>query len=148
MQTVPQAGPTLLGFDVIWIATCLSAVATLAALLAIYAATTVRDPMAVLDAELRIERVNPAFCRVFGIEPATAVGRLVGELAGANWLRPELRRQLEQVISIDRPFEGLELSLDENVAASGMVLNARRIARAGGKPGLLLLAGNAVARGR
>jgi tight adherence protein C len=45
MDPVP-AGPTLLGFDVIWIATCLSAVATFAVLLAIYAATTVRDPMA------------------------------------------------------------------------------------------------------
>src|SRR5689334_6379269 len=41
-----QAHPTLLGFDVIWIATMLSAVATFAVLLAIYAATTVRDPMA------------------------------------------------------------------------------------------------------
>jgi len=40
------AGPTLLGFDVIWIATCLSAVATFAVMLAIYAATTVKDPMA------------------------------------------------------------------------------------------------------
>ena len=39
-------GPTLLGFDVIWIATMLSAVATFAVLIAIYAATTVRDPMA------------------------------------------------------------------------------------------------------
>ncbi len=38
--------PTLLGFDVIWIATLLSAVATFAVLMAIYAATTVRDPMA------------------------------------------------------------------------------------------------------
>ena len=40
------AGPTLLGFDVIWIATILSAVATMAVLVAIYAATTARDPMA------------------------------------------------------------------------------------------------------
>src|SRR5256885_3477274 len=39
-------GPTLLGFDVIWVATMLSAVATFAVLLAIYAATTVKDPMA------------------------------------------------------------------------------------------------------
>src|SRR6476620_7122878 len=46
MQAMPSAGPTLLGFDVIWIATCLSAVATFAVLLAIYAATTARDPMA------------------------------------------------------------------------------------------------------
>jgi tight adherence protein C len=43
---MPAPGPTLLGFDVMWIATLLSAVATLAVLTAIYAATTVRDPMA------------------------------------------------------------------------------------------------------
>ena len=40
------SGPTLLGFDVVWIATLLSAVATFAVLIAIYAATTVKDPMA------------------------------------------------------------------------------------------------------
>ncbi|HVL29407.1 MAG TPA: type II secretion system F family protein [Sphingomicrobium sp.] len=39
-------GPTILGLDVIWIATLLSAVATMAVLTAIYAATTVKDPMA------------------------------------------------------------------------------------------------------
>ena len=38
--------PTLLGVDVIWVATVLSAVATLAVMTAIYAVTTVRDPMA------------------------------------------------------------------------------------------------------
>ena len=42
---MPATGPTLLGFDVLWIATILSGVATMAVLLAIYAATTVRDPM-------------------------------------------------------------------------------------------------------
>jgi tight adherence protein C len=46
MQAAPPTGPTLLGFDVIWIATCLSAIATFAVLTAIYAATTVKDPMA------------------------------------------------------------------------------------------------------
>ncbi len=38
--------PTLLGVDVFWVATLLSGVAAFAVLLAIYAATTVRDPMA------------------------------------------------------------------------------------------------------
>jgi tight adherence protein C len=46
MQQVPGTGPHILGFDVIWIATLLSAVASFAVLLAIYAATTVKDPMA------------------------------------------------------------------------------------------------------
>ncbi|MEG3087280.1 type II secretion system F family protein [Sphingomonas sp. PB4P5] len=39
------AGPTILGIDVTMVATILAAVAALAVLLAIYAATTVRDPM-------------------------------------------------------------------------------------------------------
>jgi tight adherence protein C len=46
MQAAPSSGPTILGFDVIYIATMLSAVATFAVMLAIYAATTVKDPMA------------------------------------------------------------------------------------------------------
>jgi tight adherence protein C len=42
----PASGPTILGIDVLMAATLLSAVATVAVLVAIYAATTVRDPMA------------------------------------------------------------------------------------------------------
>src|SRR5438309_2392055 len=47
MQDVtPAAGPTVMGIDVFMVATGLAAVATMAVLVAIYAATTVRDPMA------------------------------------------------------------------------------------------------------
>jgi tight adherence protein C len=42
----PAAGPTILGVDILMVATALAAVATFAALVAIYAVTTVRDPMA------------------------------------------------------------------------------------------------------
>jgi tight adherence protein C len=42
----PASGPTVLGIDVVMVATALAAVATFAVLVAIYAATTVRDPMA------------------------------------------------------------------------------------------------------
>jgi len=41
-----HSGPTLMGVDVLLVATILAAVAAFAVLLAIYAATTVRDPMA------------------------------------------------------------------------------------------------------
>ncbi len=40
------SGPTILGIDVVFVATALTAVATFAVLVAIYAGTTVRDPMA------------------------------------------------------------------------------------------------------
>jgi tight adherence protein C len=45
-MTVPASGPTVLGIDVVMVATFMAAVATFAVLVAIYAATTVKDPMA------------------------------------------------------------------------------------------------------
>ena len=45
MLTTPP-GPTILGFDVVWVGTLLAFLAASAVLLAIYAAVTVRDPMA------------------------------------------------------------------------------------------------------
>jgi tight adherence protein C len=42
----PIAHPTILGVDVLWVATLLAGVAAFAVLVAIYAATTVKDPMA------------------------------------------------------------------------------------------------------
>src|ERR1051326_3015187 len=42
----PGHGPTIMGIDVVMVGSILSAIATFAILVAIYAATTVRDPMA------------------------------------------------------------------------------------------------------
>ena len=46
MFNQPAAGPQLMGIDVVWVATLLAGIAVLAMMVAIYAATTVRDPMA------------------------------------------------------------------------------------------------------
>ncbi|HEX6376342.1 MAG TPA: type II secretion system F family protein [Allosphingosinicella sp.] len=45
-MTTPATGPTVMGIDVVMVATFMAAVATFAVLVAIYAATTVKDPMA------------------------------------------------------------------------------------------------------
>jgi len=45
-DATPTHGPTIMGIDVLMVATFLAAIATFAVLVAIYAATTVRDPMA------------------------------------------------------------------------------------------------------
>ncbi len=42
----PASGPTIMGIDVVMVGTFMAAVATFSMLIAIYAATTVRDPMA------------------------------------------------------------------------------------------------------
>src|SRR3954467_5687974 len=71
MQQAPSGGPHILGFDVIWIATMLSAVATFAVLLAIYAATTVKDPMA-----RRVKALNECHPELkAGSVAATNIGR-------------------------------------------------------------------------
>ena len=44
LKTPP--GPTLMGIDVIWVGTILVFVAALASMMAVYAAVTIRDPMA------------------------------------------------------------------------------------------------------
>src|SRR3954467_9162605 len=44
-QAPTSTGPTLLGVDVLFVATLLAGVAALAVMYAIYTATTVRDPM-------------------------------------------------------------------------------------------------------
>lgn len=46
MNNSQPAGPEFMGVDVIWVASILTAVASFAVILAIYAAITVRDPMA------------------------------------------------------------------------------------------------------
>jgi tight adherence protein C len=43
---IAASGPTLLGVDVLWVATILAGVATLSMMLALYAVVTVKDPMA------------------------------------------------------------------------------------------------------
>jgi tight adherence protein C len=45
-MTTPASGPTIMGIDVVMVATFMAAIATFAVLVAIYAATTVKDPMA------------------------------------------------------------------------------------------------------
>ena len=46
LTLAPASGPTLLGVDVILVGTILAGIAALAMIMAIYAAVTVKDPMA------------------------------------------------------------------------------------------------------
>ena len=46
MIIAPSTGPHILGFDVIWVGTILAGIAAAALVLAVYAAVTVKDPMA------------------------------------------------------------------------------------------------------
>ncbi|MBN1657725.1 MAG: PAS domain-containing protein, partial [Anaerolineae bacterium] len=67
---------------------------------------TVREPLVILDANLRVDTANRAFYDKFGIDPTQAEGKLLYELGNRQWDIPRLRELLEEIIPDDEVFEG------------------------------------------
>lgn len=49
---------------------------------------TVREPLAVLDAQLRVKYVNRSFYKTFGVTPEDTDNRLIYELGNGQWNIP------------------------------------------------------------
>ena len=62
---------------------------------------TVREPMLVLNADLRVRRANRSFYRTFRVTPEETVGRLIYDLGDQQWDIPWLRKLLEEVLPKD-----------------------------------------------
>ncbi len=80
---------------------------------------TVRQPLVVLDKDLRVKSANRAFCETFRVSPEETQGRLVYELGNSQWDIPKLRRFLEEAQrETEERFRTLyESSLDGIAAA-------------------------------
>lgn len=101
---------------------------------------TVRDPLLVLGADLRVRSANPAFYRLFQHTEADTVGHLVFDLGKGGWSLPELRRLLEVVIPEQGQISEFEIELTiPNLGKRSVLLNARRIAGDARRPELILL---------
>ncbi len=102
---------------------------------------TVREPLLVLDADLRVVSANPAFYRTFQVTPAETEGLFLYELGNRQWDIPELRKLLEQIIPQQTLFEDFEVTHDfPHIGPKTMLLNARLIPARGRQPKLILLA--------
>ncbi|MDX8440659.1 chemotaxis protein CheB [Mesorhizobium australafricanum] len=102
---------------------------------------TVRQPLLVLDARLRVQSANRAFCELFRVAAKETVGSLLYDLGNGQWDIPILRTLLEEVLSKNRDVTDYEV--EHGVRDSGrrcMLLNARRLAQGGGRDDLILLA--------
>ena len=100
-----------------------------------------REPVVVLDAELRVRLANDSFYSAFAVEPAETVGRRLDELGDGQWNIPELGQLLAEVVAHDTPFSGFEVSHHfERVGRKTMLLNARRLAQLGERRPSILLA--------
>jgi signal transduction histidine kinase/DNA-binding response OmpR family regulator len=101
---------------------------------------TVRKPLLILDADLRVRSSNRAFYETFAVSADETEGRLVYELGNGQWDIPALRRLLEDIIPASTVFNDFELEHDfPAIGRRVMLLNARRL-QAGHHGELLVLA--------
>jgi two-component system, chemotaxis family, CheB/CheR fusion protein len=101
---------------------------------------TVREPLVVLDPDLRIILANHPFYRTFRIAPDSAVGRLLYDLGNRRWDIPALRELLEKILPKDTVFSDYEISHEfEDIGLRTLRLNARIVSE-GGQSEFILLA--------
>ena len=102
---------------------------------------TVRSSLVVLDSDLRVKSANRSFYRLFQVEEADTVGRLIYDLGNRQWDIVALRDLLERIIPQDEAVEGYEIDHDfEGIGRRTLVLNARKVFRPGNNISFLLLA--------
>jgi two-component system CheB/CheR fusion protein len=102
---------------------------------------TVREPLVVLNVEMRIQQVNPAFCSMFQLTMGEVKGRLLYELAGGQWNVPKLRLLLEEIVPANTHFENFEVEYQfDGGGAKRLLLNGRRVMGSEKRPSLVLLA--------
>jgi PAS domain S-box-containing protein len=102
---------------------------------------TVRDPLLVLDQQLRVVAANRAFHRTFRMNRQDIQGRPVYGLGDGQWDIPELRLLLEDVAPLHTVMEGYEVVRDfPIIGRRSMLLNAREVFDEGNAHKLILLA--------
>ena len=90
---------------------------------------TVREPMAVVDRDLRVVLHNPAFVEVFSAgEGGGGTGALIGSFGGGTWDSPETRQRLADVLARDRELWDHEIThRGEDGRERTLLVNARRM---------------------
>jgi two-component system, chemotaxis family, CheB/CheR fusion protein len=102
---------------------------------------TVREPLIVLDDSLRVQMANTSFFKTFQSSEAETLGNLIYDLGNGQWKVPALRTLLEEVLPKNADFADLPVEHDFPVIGhKKFILNARRLRRSEGLPGLILLA--------
>jgi len=102
---------------------------------------SVREPLLVLDSDLRVVKANRSFYRTFNVEPAGTEGILIYDLGNGQWNIPRLRELLENILPRNTTFDDFEVEHTfQTIGRKIMHLNARRIYRKSKKTQLILLA--------
>jgi len=102
---------------------------------------TVREPLIVLDQELRVIKASRSFYDFFKVTSKETIGTLIYDLGNQQWNIPKLRELLETILPEETTFDDYEVEHDfSTIGKRTMLLNARQIQTGSGKERIILLA--------
>jgi PAS domain S-box-containing protein len=91
---------------------------------------TVREPLLVLDADLKIISANRNFYRTFKVTTDETIGSFIYDLGNKQWDIPRLRELLEEILPEKEAFDDFEVAHHfQDIGRKIMLLNARQIYR-------------------
>lgn len=89
---------------------------------------TVREPLMVLDEDLRVMSANRPFYETFKVNRENTEQKPIYELGDGQWNIPQLRKLLERILPEDKQFEDIEVTHDfPGIGRRVMLLNGRHI---------------------
>jgi two-component system CheB/CheR fusion protein len=89
---------------------------------------TIREPLIILDGDLKIISANPSFYKVFKVSPSDTEMMFIYDLGNGQWDIPELRKLLEDILPQNTKIEDYLVEHDfPGIGRRKMLLNARRI---------------------
>lgn len=102
---------------------------------------TVWEPLVVLDQQLRVQRANAAFYRIFQLDRNNVEHKSLASLNGDAWNNPDLIAGLQRIIPRNSRLRDYELRADfPNLGRRTLQLNAHRIFWEGSGTQMILLA--------
>src|ERR1700744_2773675 len=101
---------------------------------------TVREPLLVLDTDLRVLSASRSFYSTFQVAPSATQGVLLYELGDGQWDIPALRLLLERIVPEHGVMEDYEVEHQfPQIGKRTMLLNARKVFYEGNSHTTLLL---------
>jgi two-component system CheB/CheR fusion protein len=102
---------------------------------------TVREPLLVMDKDLRIITANNSFYNAFKVSRKETENQLIYNVGNRQWNIPDLRILLDDIIPKNREFNGYLVEHKfPKIGHKKMILNARRIYESDEKTERILLA--------
>ncbi|MGK2905090.1 MAG: PAS domain S-box protein [Desulfuromonadales bacterium] len=102
---------------------------------------TVREPLIVLDQDLRVITANHNFYETFKVTAEETIGNFIYDVGNRQWDIPQLRVLIEEILPRNTVINGYEVEHDfATIGRRTMLLNARQIEQTPGKERIILLA--------